>query len=66
MLVKSVQLGLSRCLDRLPVAETPQRESSPPPQRRFRAFSGPPPDGRRTMGESTLTGHTGAPLRGAP
>eukprot|EP00969_Alexandrium_andersonii_P040196 1761694-Alexandrium_andersonii.AAC.1 len=48
------------------MAETPQREANTPPQRPFRALSGPPPDGRRTMGESILTGQLGAPLRGAP
>eukprot|EP00969_Alexandrium_andersonii_P110135 4859323-Alexandrium_andersonii.AAC.1 len=47
------------------MAETPQREANPPPQRSFRALSGPPPDGRRTVGEDALTGQLGAPLRGA-
>eukprot|EP00969_Alexandrium_andersonii_P049202 2158903-Alexandrium_andersonii.AAC.1 len=57
MLVKSVQLGSSRCAGRLPMAETSQREASSPPQKPFRAFSGPHPDWRRTMGDSALTGH---------
>eukprot|EP00969_Alexandrium_andersonii_P339748 15018609-Alexandrium_andersonii.AAC.1 len=48
------------------MAQTPQREASPPPQRPLRGLSGTPPDGRRTFGESALTGHLGAPLRGAP
>eukprot|EP00969_Alexandrium_andersonii_P228792 10104837-Alexandrium_andersonii.AAC.1 len=33
MLVKSVKLVLSRCVGRLPIAEAPQREASPPLQR---------------------------------
>eukprot|EP00969_Alexandrium_andersonii_P336750 14885243-Alexandrium_andersonii.AAC.1 len=48
------------------MAATPQREASTPRQRPFRALSGPPPDGRRTMGESPLTDQLRAPLRGAP
>eukprot|EP00969_Alexandrium_andersonii_P317281 14017395-Alexandrium_andersonii.AAC.1 len=48
------------------MAETPQREAIPPPQRPCRALSGLPPDGRRGMGESALTGQLGVPLRGAP
>eukprot|EP00969_Alexandrium_andersonii_P047884 2101554-Alexandrium_andersonii.AAC.1 len=65
MLVKSVQLGLSRCAGRLPMAETPKREASSPPQRPFRAISGPPPDGCRATGVSALPGHLRVPLRGA-
>eukprot|EP00969_Alexandrium_andersonii_P022620 989870-Alexandrium_andersonii.AAC.1 len=34
MLVKSVQLGLSRCAGRPPIAETPQKEANPPPPQR--------------------------------
>eukprot|EP00969_Alexandrium_andersonii_P201004 8880200-Alexandrium_andersonii.AAC.1 len=48
------------------MAETPRREPSTPHRMPFRAFSGPPSDGRRTMGESLLTGQLGAPLRGVP
>eukprot|EP00969_Alexandrium_andersonii_P022850 1000267-Alexandrium_andersonii.AAC.1 len=55
MLVLSVQLGLSRCTGRLPMAETPQMEARSPPQRPFRALSGPPPDGRRTFGEDAFS-----------
>eukprot|EP00969_Alexandrium_andersonii_P349752 15431770-Alexandrium_andersonii.AAC.1 len=47
------------------MAETPKREASSPPQRPFRALSGPPRDGRRTMGESVLTGQLWVFLRGA-
>eukprot|EP00969_Alexandrium_andersonii_P354545 15442403-Alexandrium_andersonii.AAC.1 len=47
------------------MAETPQNETSPPPQRPFRALPGLPPDGRRTMGESALTGQLRAPRSGA-
>eukprot|EP00969_Alexandrium_andersonii_P273917 12106687-Alexandrium_andersonii.AAC.1 len=65
MLVKSAQLGLSRCSGRLPMAEAPRREANSPPQRPFRALSGPPPHGRLTMGESALTGQRLAPLRAA-
>eukprot|EP00969_Alexandrium_andersonii_P216030 9542489-Alexandrium_andersonii.AAC.1 len=39
----------------------PLREASPPPQRPFGAPSGPPPDGRRAMGESA----SDRPARGA-
>eukprot|EP00969_Alexandrium_andersonii_P315875 13956516-Alexandrium_andersonii.AAC.1 len=63
MLVKSVQLGLSRCTGRLPMAEIPRREASPPPLRPFRALSGPTPDGRRTMGEDAFAWQLGAPRR---
>eukprot|EP00969_Alexandrium_andersonii_P009844 430058-Alexandrium_andersonii.AAC.1 len=55
MLVKSAQLVVCRCAGRLPMAETPQRKASPPPQRPFRALSGPPPDRRRAMGEDAFT-----------
>eukprot|EP00969_Alexandrium_andersonii_P364235 15463691-Alexandrium_andersonii.AAC.2 len=48
------------------MAEAHRREANTPPQRPFRALSGPPPDGRRTMGESALTGQLGVPLCGAP
>eukprot|EP00969_Alexandrium_andersonii_P153355 6781125-Alexandrium_andersonii.AAC.1 len=37
-------------------AETPRREANAPPQKPFRALPGPPPDGRRAMGENALTG----------
>eukprot|EP00969_Alexandrium_andersonii_P250257 11059809-Alexandrium_andersonii.AAC.1 len=39
---------------------------TPPPQRPFGALLGPPPDKRRAMSESALTGQLGAPNRGAP
>eukprot|EP00969_Alexandrium_andersonii_P357362 15448615-Alexandrium_andersonii.AAC.1 len=47
------------------MAESPRREAGSPPQRPLRALLGPPPDGRRTMGESALTGQLWAPLSGA-
>eukprot|EP00969_Alexandrium_andersonii_P287026 12688033-Alexandrium_andersonii.AAC.1 len=36
------------------MAETHRREANTPPQRHFRALSGPPPDGRRAMGEGAM------------
>eukprot|EP00969_Alexandrium_andersonii_P286690 12673498-Alexandrium_andersonii.AAC.1 len=47
------------------MAGSPRREASSPPQRPFRALSGQPPDRRRTVGESALTGKVWAPFRGA-
>eukprot|EP00969_Alexandrium_andersonii_P235044 10377827-Alexandrium_andersonii.AAC.1 len=44
------------------MAKTAGMEARPPPQRPFRALSGPLPDGRRTMGESALTGQLGSPV----
>eukprot|EP00969_Alexandrium_andersonii_P252006 11138569-Alexandrium_andersonii.AAC.1 len=46
-----------------PTAETHRNEASTPPQRPFRALSGPPLDRRRTMGQSAPTWQLGAPLR---
>eukprot|EP00969_Alexandrium_andersonii_P015144 661679-Alexandrium_andersonii.AAC.1 len=45
MLVESVQFGLSPCTGRLPMAETPRREASPP-RRPSEPSRGRPPNGR--------------------
>eukprot|EP00969_Alexandrium_andersonii_P007011 306086-Alexandrium_andersonii.AAC.1 len=42
----------------------PGSEARPPPQRRFGALLGPPPNGRRALGESAQISRPGAPLRG--
>eukprot|EP00969_Alexandrium_andersonii_P359014 15452261-Alexandrium_andersonii.AAC.1 len=48
------------------MAEAPKREANPPPQRPFRALSGPLPDGHRAMGDNAFTRQLGAPRSGAP
>eukprot|EP00969_Alexandrium_andersonii_P297473 13147348-Alexandrium_andersonii.AAC.1 len=50
------------------MAESPRGQGWPPcapAQRLAGAPSEPPPNGRRTIGESALTERLGAPLRGA-
>eukprot|EP00969_Alexandrium_andersonii_P289680 12803665-Alexandrium_andersonii.AAC.1 len=64
MSAKSQQFRVSRNAGHL----LPRRPGGRPTplHRRFRALSGPPPNGHRSMGESALPGQLWAPLRGAP
>eukprot|EP00969_Alexandrium_andersonii_P335313 14819665-Alexandrium_andersonii.AAC.1 len=65
MLVKSMQLGVSRCAGHDTMA-APTVEGGLPPQRLTGAPSEPPPNGPRTRGESALTERLGAPHCSAP
>eukprot|EP00969_Alexandrium_andersonii_P373747 15484725-Alexandrium_andersonii.AAC.1 len=67
MLVKSGQLGLSRCAGCATMADSPSGQGADPiPQRLTGAPSEPSPNGHRTMGEDAFTQQLGAPQSGAP
>eukprot|EP00969_Alexandrium_andersonii_P033680 1472322-Alexandrium_andersonii.AAC.1 len=45
----------TRNMRHLPMSQTGRGRPAPPPQRPFRALSGPPPDWRHAMGQDEFT-----------
>eukprot|EP00969_Alexandrium_andersonii_P028022 1222583-Alexandrium_andersonii.AAC.1 len=64
MLIKSVQLGLSRCASRATMASRPMGDGGPLRRGSLGPPLAPPPNGHCTMRESAQTERFGAPLRG--